>query len=185
MTGADCTPSPGSGWGWCQVRQTALMFSITSLTFQPQCDDDRFQDPIDDEIREAAVDAFVFEDCSRNVNLYTEFCTAAPITSGFGQIWRYFAGNGTWLKIRNEVRTFHRTTKMAGPDDPAGHSQHTTNIGDVCYGDAGGSVWKYWMFRAPDAAEDKRVHKLAVLTGVVSRWCLYIFTLIIYYFIRP
>ena len=26
------------------------------------------------------MDAFVFEDCSRNVNVYTEFCTAAPIT---------------------------------------------------------------------------------------------------------
>ena len=139
------------------------------VTFQPQCDDDRFQDPIDDEIREAAVDAFVFEDCSRNVNLYTEFCTAAPITSGFGQVWRYFYGNGTWLKIRNEVRTFHKTTKDVDPGDPPGHTQHTSNIGDVCYGDAGGSVWKYWMFRAPEASEDKRVHKLAVLTGVVSR----------------
>ena len=137
------------------------------ISFQPQCDDDRFQAPIDDEIREAAVDAFVYEDCSRNVNLYTEFCTAAPITSGFGQVWRLFE-NGTWSKIKNEVRTFHKTTKnsLFGPPGPA---QHTSNIGDVCYGDAGGSVWKYWVFRDPEAAEDRRVHKLAVLTGVVSR----------------
>ena len=116
----------------------------------------------------------MFEDCSRDVNLYTEFCTAAPITSGYGQVWKYSDGDfdntetGTWTKIRNEVRTFHKTTRM-GQDPPDGHSQHTSNIGDVCYGDAGGSVWKYWMFRDPGAAEDKRVHKLAVLTGVVSR----------------
>ena len=26
-------------------------------------------------------------------------------------------------------------------------SQHTQAQGDVCYGDAGGSVWKLWSFR--------------------------------------
>ena len=88
------------------------------------------------------------------------------VTSGFGQIWRWFEKNQTWVKIRNEVRTFHDVTKMAGG---AQHSQHTSNIGDVCYGDAGGSVWKYWVFRDSGATQDARIHKLAVLTGVVSR----------------
>ena len=47
--------------------------------------------------------------------------------------------------------------------------QHSTATGDACYGDAGGSVWKFWVFRENSDVPDNRIHKLAVLTGVVSR----------------
>jgi hypothetical protein len=47
--------------------------------------------------------------------------------------------------------------------------QHTSAVGDACFGDAGGSVWKMWRFRDPASASADRPSQLAVLTGVVSR----------------
>ena len=64
-------------------------------------------------------------------------------------------------------------------------AQHTQAMGDACYGDAGGSVWKFFeqrfttqvvetfpnhFTRSDDDKPDNRMHKVAVLTGVVSRW---------------
>jgi hypothetical protein len=47
--------------------------------------------------------------------------------------------------------------------------QHTSAVGDACFGDAGGSVWKMWRFRDPASTSADRPSQLAVLTGVVSR----------------
>ena len=47
--------------------------------------------------------------------------------------------------------------------------QHSSYDGDTCFGDAGGSVWKYWVFRDPATGGWGQVKKLAVLTGVISR----------------
>jgi hypothetical protein len=47
--------------------------------------------------------------------------------------------------------------------------QHTSAVGDACFGDAGGSVWKMWRFRDPASPSADRPSQLAVLTGVVSR----------------
>ena len=38
-------------------------------------------------IREAIVDSFLYENCSANINIQTEFCTGVPIVGGYGQIW--------------------------------------------------------------------------------------------------
>ena len=67
------------------------------------------------------------------------------------------------LLNRNELRNFHELYQDRQM------IQHTSTLGDVCYGDAGGSVWKYWAFRDGNLGMENRVHKLAVLTGVVSR----------------
>ena len=37
-------------------------------------------------MKETAVDAFVYENCSLSVHTFTEFCTGVPITSGYGQV---------------------------------------------------------------------------------------------------
>merc|ERR1719244_187262 len=151
-----CLPAPQSRWGWCQ----------------PQCDEDYFQAPEDTSIREAIVDSFLYENCSSNINIQTEFCTGVPIVGGYGQVWTL--KDGEFERQRNELRNFHELTR---PDDESFDVskrrqiiQHTSTIGDVCYGDAGGSVWKYWAFRDGSDESENRVHKLAVLTGVVSRF---------------
>ena len=78
--------------------------------------------------------------------------------------------------MKNELRQFHEELGQDGQElvlrPGRGYQalQHSSTVGDACYGDAGGSVWKYWMFRDTTSSEpDKRVMKLAVLTGVVSR----------------
>ena len=50
--------------------------------------------------------------------------------------------------------------------------QHSSVVGDSCFGDAGGSVWKYWKFKDPASNAPVRPDHgtLAVLTGVVSRY---------------
>ena len=72
---------------------------------------------------------------------------------------------------RNELRNFQELVQdaNASPSEMKQMIQHTSTLGDVCYGDAGGSVWKYWAFRDGNLGMENRVHKLAVLTGVVSR----------------
>jgi len=142
-----CMPEPNKGWGWCQ----------------PQCDEEMYP-PVENLIHEAAVDSFKYEGCSINFNMNTELCTAAPAHKGYGQVWSY---NGKDFKlIQKELRVLHDPVK----DEFTETRQHTNNVGDVCYGDAGGSVWKFWVFRDNDKKAEIRKHKLAVLTGVISRF---------------
>ena len=50
--------------------------------------------------------------------------------------------------------------------------QHSSIQADSCFGDAGGSVWKFWRYGG---------RRLAVLTGVISRsveWAVYIVMLL-------
>jgi len=150
----ECLPKPQSGWGFCQ----------------PQCDEDSYQNPEDTAIREAIVDSFLYENCSANINIQTEFCTGVPIVGGYGQIWTL--ENNEYKKIGNELRNFQELVQdaNASPSEMKQMIQHTSTLGDVCYGDAGGSVWKYWAFRDGNLGMENRVHKLAVLTGVVSRF---------------
>ena len=112
-------------------------------------------------IHEAVVDSFLYENCSTNVNPMTEFCTGVPVVRGYAQVWDW--SNDQWIKIGNELRGTSAKTRLRT-------RQHTSQLGDVCYGDAGGSVWKYWMFRDPNSDSSERGRKLAVLTGVISRF---------------
>jgi len=165
----ECLPSPDKNWGWCQ----------------PECEENHQQPAFHKTIHEAAVDAFVYENCSRGINTPTEFCTGSPIKSGFGQVWEYDdeakdiwqTDKGTFIKMKNELRQFHEDVGQDGQElvlrPGRGYQalQHSSTIGDACYGDAGGSVWKYWVFRDSTSSKpDNRVMKLAVLTGVVSRF---------------
>jgi len=157
----DCLPSSDKNWGWCQ----------------PECDEHFLQPEVHDKAHEAVVDAFVYENCSKSINTWTEFCTGVPILSGYGQVWRYNEKYDKFTKIRNELRKFHEELDWNGngtilrPGSSYQAIQHSQALGDACYGDAGGSVWKYYTFREPSSdAPDKRVHKLAVLTGVLSRF---------------
>jgi len=143
----DCMARPDKDWGWCQ----------------PACDESHNQPETHTYAHEAAVDAFVYENCSKGINAATEFCTGARITGGYGQVWEY-GDDGTFTKLKNELRKF--TERPLGQ-----HSwQHSSATGDACYGDAGGSVWRYWVFRDNSSVADNRVLKRAVLTGVVSRF---------------
>lgn len=160
-----CFPQPHKDWGWCQ----------------PECEEEYIQPEIHRKVHEAAVDAFVYENCSLSVNTFTEFCTGAPITAGYGQIWQY--ANGKFMFVRNELRQLHEGSQQDGdtidwngngtilrPGSRYQAIQHHQAMGDACYGDAGGSVWKWMMQRDNSDIPDNRVHKLAVLTGVLSRF---------------
>jgi hypothetical protein len=58
------------------------------------------------------VDAFVYENCSLNVDTFSEFCTGAKISSGYGQVWDY--DNGNFLYLRTELRQFHEELDWNG-----------------------------------------------------------------------
>jgi hypothetical protein len=66
----ECMPSPDKNWGWCQ----------------PACDESHIQADVHKRAHEAVVDAFVYENCSKSIDTWTEFCTGAPILSGYGQV---------------------------------------------------------------------------------------------------
>jgi hypothetical protein len=91
---ADCLPSQEEGWGWCL----------------PQCSESNLQASYHATAHEAAVDAFVYENCSKGVDTHTEFCTGVPITSALGQIWTVDttgAGSSPVFTFRrNQLRQF-------------------------------------------------------------------------------
>ena len=60
-------------WGWCL----------------PTCENKTTQKEWKERAHEAVVDSFVYEDCSKDIDIKTEFCTGAPITSSYGQEWMY------------------------------------------------------------------------------------------------
>lgn len=154
-----CKPRPDRGWGWCL----------------PECSLDPDQQEADRRpvAHEAAVDSFLYENCSRTVDTSTEFCTGDPIATGYGQVWRYSAATENFTLVRNEIRSWREereseslardwgTGRPLRPASAYQAAQHGAAMGDSCYGDAGGSVWKFWRFQQT---------KLAVLTGVVSRF---------------
>ena len=78
----DCMASPGKNWGWCQ----------------PACDEDHLQPEYHEYAHEAAVDAFVYNNCSKGIDPYTEFCTGSPIISGYGQVGAFQINNSVWNK---------------------------------------------------------------------------------------
>ena len=143
----NCQPQPGYGWGWClpQCQQ-----NVTSNLLQEKTKI----------AKEAHIESFVYENCSSNVNVMTEFCTGAPLVSGYGQVWTFKGGK--FALVGQEVRKYNQavTNRTA--------VQHDDAVGAACYGDAGGSVWKLWKFFAEDGSG--RMEERAVLTGVLSRF---------------
>merc|ERR1712083_12734 len=119
-------------------------------------------------------DSFVYENCSKSISTDVEFCTGAPIVSSYGQEWllkdNEFVFSKQYLRgLRKDVKwngdgTIHR----AGAKYI--NAQHTNAVGDACYGDAGGSVWKFLSYRGQQSNSTKRPHRVAVLTGVISRF---------------
>jgi len=156
----DCKPSPDHNWGWCN----------------PSCEEDQYTRWNNTVAHEAAVDAFIYPNCSKSINTWTEFCTGTPIISGFGQVWRHESSTGSFSKVKNELQTYVEEPGWNGnntilrPGSRYQAIQHSNSLGDACYGDAGGSVWKYWMFQDQSEKRNNRVHQLAVLTGVLSRF---------------
>jgi len=155
---SSCVPEPNKNWGWCG----------------PECDEPNVQPDWHDTAHEAVVEAFVYENCSKNVNTETEFCTGSPIVTSYGQIWVLDATKSPKFFFKqNQLRAARTDLDWNGngtiirPGAKYQNAQHTSAVGDACYGDAGGSVWKYARFRGEGT---DRPHKLAVLTGVVSRF---------------
>ena len=157
----NCEPQAGSGWGWClpQCQQNAtssLQQGGTNIA------------------REAHVESFVYENCSSNVNVLTEFCTGAPLVSGYGQVWTFKGGK--FELVGHEVRKYHQEEEEEeeGKEEDSKTTssyravQHHEALGGACYGDAGGAVWKLWKFFAEDGSG--RMEERAVLTGVLSRF---------------
>ena len=65
----DCRVTAEDNWGWCV----------------PGCDgseDQTMEETFRRNIHELPVDSFVYENCSVNVDTFTEFCTGSAITQG-------------------------------------------------------------------------------------------------------
>merc|ERR1711971_318413 len=142
-------------------------------------------------LHELPVDSFVYENCSRNVDTFTEFCSRYATLTGEKMIYNREEDNRITF-VRNEGRRYLFKTKehprhwensynaysKAGGYYHDMHSlidkRHTNFQGDACYGDAGGAVWKYWRFSRPGSEGETRTETnsepLAVLTGVISRF---------------
>lgn len=152
---SDCLPSPNKDWGWCL----------------PTCENKTTQKEWKERAHEAVVDSFVYEDCSKDIDIKTEFCTGAPITSSYGQEWMY-SENGEsqdFVFVKHVLRALRKDINRNGDNTKYKIPQHTNAVGDACFGDAGGSVWKFMKFRGHDDST-KRPHNVAVLTGVISRF---------------
>ena len=160
-----CEVTPYDNWGWCI----------------PGCDGSLDEDPADfiNRVHELPVDAYVYENCSKGVDTLSEFCTGFPITQGKMVEYRYKDNDTTFTKYRTYARQFHPggigwngNDTIIRPGARYQGRQHSSYEGDACYGDAGGSVWKYWVFRNPgdsNAEGWSKNKRLAVLTGVISR----------------
>eukprot|EP00092_Neocalanus_flemingeri_P085849 GFUD01108081.1.p1 GENE.GFUD01108081.1~~GFUD01108081.1.p1 ORF type:complete len:485 (+),score=107.24 GFUD01108081.1:73-1455(+) len=166
----DCRVTPENNWGWCV----------------PGCDgsqDQNREETFRRNIHELPVDAFVYENCSVNVDTLTEFCTGSAITQGKMSVYRFDntsqdLNTSPFSLIRTAARTFHTgdigwngngTIIRSGARYQG--RQHSSYQGDSCFGDAGGAVWKFSVFR-DSVSESKEWggEKLAVLTGVISRF---------------
>ena len=165
----ECMVTPEDNWGWCV----------------PGCDgsQDQNRDKMyRQRVHELPVDAFVYENCSVNVDTRTEFCTGSAIAQGKMREYSYKEP-----KDDLEPFTMGRTVpRQLHPGDIGWNGngtiirpgaryqgrQHSSYEGDSCFGDAGGSVWKYWKFRNPASGSKdwSKGKKLAVLTGVISRY---------------
>ncbi|XP_023331904.1 uncharacterized protein LOC111704026 isoform X2 [Eurytemora carolleeae] len=149
-----------TSWGWCIDG----------------CDKNTPSD-FNDNIHEIQVDSFVYENCSRNVDTFTEFCTGSPITRPKQHIVRVEEGEFEMVKTEPEIWHpgnigWNGNDTIIRPGSRYQGRQHSSVVGDSCFGDAGGSVWKYWRFKDPASNAPVRPDHgtLAVLTGVVSRF---------------
>merc|ERR1712142_380929 len=162
--------SENSNWGWCL----------------PECDEDWMQPDWHNYAHETLVDSFVYENCSHGVDTFTEFCTGSKFLTAYTMEYRYslVGGKNRFQFIQGKVRSFHpgntgwnNNNTIIRPGARYQGTQHTQVKGDVCYGDAGGSVWKMWSFRDlnKENKDNTKVERppwgrLAVLTGVISRF---------------
>jgi len=135
-----------SNWGWCIEG----------------CD---LKEPREfgQNIHEIKVDAFVYENCSRNVDIKHEFCTGSPITRPKQHNVKKL--DGEFFLMNTDPETWHQADINS-----TSIRQHSSSVGDACYGDAGGSVWKFFKFKDPGSDSGEHKNKLAVLTGIVSRY---------------
>jgi len=185
-----CESRPDRNWGWCtpgcdgseDPREPPKYFGNTFASYQYFMKN----------VHELPVDAFVYENCSINVDTMTEFCTGTPITRGKMAVYSYNPYRGTDIAPDEDVENpFNRTEvlpRMYHPDGTYWNGNrtiirkgsryqgrtHSSFEGDSCFGDAGGSVWKFHVFRSPGSEAEpdprKAKDKLAVLTGVISRF---------------
>lgn len=131
-----CSVVQGRGWGWCQ----------------PDCHES------EQTLIEASVDAFVYQNCSSDINMKKEFCTGEPTVTGYGQFWNRTGVNSFEL-ISHEKRKYKNNKTL--------EEQHHSTAPRGCFADAGGSVWKFFKL-AKEKGE--RGEEFAVLTGVTSRY---------------
>jgi len=145
-----------TAWGWCVdgcEKNTSSDFSR--------------------KIHEIQVDSFVYENCSNNVDTFSEFCTGSPIIRPRQHNIRKV--DGEFQHYRTDPEVWHPADIGWNGNSTiirAGSRYQGRQHADHCFGDAGGSVWKYWKFKDPTGLTAERPERgtLAVLTGVVSRF---------------
>jgi len=80
--------TPDSNWGWCL----------------PECDEDWMQADWHNVARESVVDAFVYENCSHNVDTFSEFCTGAKFLTTYEM--HYQMNGDSFSFIKGSLRTY-------------------------------------------------------------------------------
>merc|ERR1712200_88550 len=121
---SDCSKDDDEFWGWCVEG----------------CDEDKPRD-FNENIHEIEVDAFVYENCSTNVDTFTEFCTGSPIVRPKQHNVRK-TQEGDWLKISTDPETWHPAdvgwngnSTILRPASRYQGRQHNSVVGDACFGD--------------------------------------------------
>jgi len=165
--------------GWCETECDPSIDYCMDDTYKwgwciDGCDNERPSD-FNENIHELPVHSFVYENCSNNVDTFSEFCTGFPITRPRQHQVRL--DNGMYTLLATDEEVFHpgnigwngNSTIIREGARYHGR-QHTSDEPDVCFGDAGGSVWKLWRFYDDKDATAPRSQVLATLTGVISRF---------------
>ena len=88
----NCQVKSNENWGWCIPGCDGSLTEHEEKVFRLK-------------VHELPVDAFVYENCSLNVDTFHEFCTGNPITQG--RVEEFRQSRGVFKRVRVTEKEFH------------------------------------------------------------------------------